>query len=483
MDVSLSTTFFSSFSSGPSSNQYNNPEKFITLIKQNSINEVLPYLKNKNFKYYLVKEESSSFSAIQLSIYYNYTALANYLIKYLPNEEKKQYLFTEENSPLHLASLRGNTCICEILLNEGADINQVSKNGLNVLHFAAQGNQPKCLLYFVEKYKLDINSRDFDNNNILHWACYFSSYSFVKFLMMMYKEECKEMITAKNNDGYTPMHLAVFSDNSKIIKRLYNFYPSNELVNAKDNYNQKPRDLARLKHLSCITEIENIEEKIFFNKITIQPNPVLYFIIRFFTVSFFFFLLYTIDNTKLSFSIKCILATFSFVELISYLFAKFSSPGFICSSIPFYYSQKISLEKNKELLLNMVDDNEEIERYCPLCMVDLIVNEKSKIKHCFKCNKCVIEYDHHCDWINNCIGKNNIGRFFCFVSFTLLNIAINITISLIAAVSPKNHYPNFYVYLLLCILFIMYGLYFFIVTIFIWYSSLKKIIQNVKCKK
>ena len=56
---------------------------------------------------------------------------------------------------------------CEILLNEGADINQVSKNGLNVLHFAAQGNQPKCLLYFVEKYKLDINSRDFDNNNIL----------------------------------------------------------------------------------------------------------------------------------------------------------------------------------------------------------------------------------------------------------------------------------------------------------------------------
>lgn len=479
MDVSLPTIFSSSFPSKISTNHYNNQEKFISLIKQNSINEALPYIKNRNFKYYLVKEESSSFSPIQLSIYYNYTALANYLIKYLPNEEKKQYLSTEENSPLHLASLRGNTGICEVLLNEGVDINQKSKNGLNVLHYAAQGNQPKCLLYFVEKYKLDINSRDFDNNNILHWACYFSSYSFIKFLMMMYKEECKEMITAKNNEGYNPMHLAVFSDNSKIIKILYNFYPSNEVVNAKNNYNQKPLDLAKLKNLSCITEIEIIEEKIFLNKITIPPSPVLYFIVRFFTISFFFFLLYTFDTLNLS--IKCTLASFSLIEIICYLFAKFSAPGFVCSSIPFYRSQKLSLEKNKEILLNMLDANEEIERYCPLCLVDLVMNEKSKIKHCFKCNKCVIEYDHHCDWINNCIGKKNFGRFFCFLSMTLLNITINIIISLAAVITPKKHfYSNFYVYLLLCIIFIMFGLYFFIAIIFIWYYSLKKIIQKVK---
>jgi hypothetical protein len=35
--------------------------------------------------------------------------------------------------------------------------------------------------------------------------------------------------------------------------------------------------------------------------------------------------------------------------------------------------------------------------------------------HCDICKKCVERYDHHCYWINNCVGKNNIGRFVLFI--------------------------------------------------------------------
>ena len=30
-----------------------------------------------------------------------------------------------------------------------------------------------------------------------------------------------------------------------------------------------------------------------------------------------------------------------------------------------------------------------------------------KAKHCRKCNKCVTNFDHHCVYLNNCIGQKN----------------------------------------------------------------------------
>ena len=36
-------------------------------------------------------------------------------------------------------------------------------------------------------------------------------------------------------------------------------------------------------------------------------------------------------------------------------------------------------------------------------------------KHCDVCDRCVINFDHHCYYINNCIGKRNVKFFFFFL--------------------------------------------------------------------
>ena len=48
---------------------------------------------------------------------------------------------------------------------------------------------------------------------------------------------------------------------------------------------------------------------------------------------------------------------------------------------------------------------------CPDCLV--IRTPRSR--HCSTCNRCIERFDHHCPWINNCIGQRNHIYFIWFL--------------------------------------------------------------------
>ena len=68
---------------------------------------------------------------------------------------------------------------------------------------------------------------------------------------------------------------------------------------------------------------------------------------------------------------------------------------------------------------------------CPKCMV--IRTPRSR--HCSTCNYCVERYDHHCPWVNNCIGQKNHGYFMVFLTSLFLAVLSIFTFTIIGGIT------------------------------------------------
>ena len=315
---------------------------------------------------------------------------------------------TEHLTALHYASFRGNIKIIKILIQNFANVQALTYNGLNMLHKGAQGNSPNSIIYFNKKYNIDIASTNNDNLNAMHFAAISGMDNSIIYLLNMGLNPNLQDI-----NGNTPLHYAVKYGQNRIIKKLLHNGADKNILNKNK---VSPAMLARENpELSDIFSKKGICQKLFFkpdiNKKSKFSNiNMLLFIILHFTVIFltFIMLMPYFDNTYFS----ILYLVISLLLFILFFILAFSDPGTLTNN------------KYKDAL-DIIEQGEMLEYYCPKCLIKM----DFRTKHCVICEKCVDDFDHHCFWVGNCIGKKNFSLFFDFLVYVIFNTLFNFLIT------------------------------------------------------
>lgn len=66
----------------------------------------------------------------------------------------------------------------------------------------------------------------------------------------------------------------------------------------------------------------------------------------------------------------------------------------------------------------------------------------ARLKHCSTCRRCVAVFDHHCVWLNNCIGDNNYRWFVAFLAANIAMLSYGAVLTLQALQAASHHYPR-----------------------------------------
>ncbi|KAL7294773.1 hypothetical protein TKK_0011708 [Trichogramma kaykai] len=365
------------------------------------------------------------------------------------------------STPLHWATRQGHLATVVILMRAGADPMLKDAEGNSCIHLAATFGHTAVVAYLVAK-GINPNTPDRSGMTPLMWSAYkVKSLDPTRLLLTL---GASHSLT-DNMHGNTALHWAIIAKNASAIRTLVQFGASLDVPNLK---NETPMKLLQ-PHIGSAW----LGHK-FSNEIRQKQNPTRVWCrdkrIRWYcmigTPFIVFYMVGMIFQSGLDYLLKIIAFVVLYLAIYAasnylyderlyyvlpmsiYLATKMwiyvtwvfwlgmhaswylwlmlvggSVPLWICY-IKSWRGDPGVVKGTHEDKLNCIIELAENggfdhQIFCHTCLV----RKPIRSKHCSACDVCVARYDHHCPWVNNCIGAKNHKYFIGFL-MSLLGLCL-----------------------------------------------------------
>lgn len=64
------------------------------------------------------------------------------------------------------------------------------------------------------------------------------------------------------------------------------------------------------------------------------------------------------------------------------------------------------------------------------------ISRPPRCRHCSTCKRCILQFDHHCVWVNNCIGFNNYRTFILTLFYLVVGCCYGISVLFVPFYDP-----------------------------------------------
>ncbi|PNT30049.1 hypothetical protein POPTR_006G061800v4 [Populus trichocarpa] len=386
--------------------------------------------------------DNLGYYALQWAALNNRTAAAQYIIEHGGDVNVVDHT---GQTALHWTAVRGAIQVAELLLQEGAGVNAADMYGYQTTHVAAQYGQTAFLYHIVSKWNADPDVPDFDGRSPLHWAAYKGFADSIRLLLFLDSYRGRQ-----DREGCTPLHWAAIRGNLEACTVLVQAGKKEDLM-VTDNTGLTPAQLASDKNHRQVAFFLGNARRLLDKQCDGNDRlgrlsklglaPVLWFIIILLLLIYVNSVILASNLPKLTagFGLLAWLAVFLATGgLVMFYRCSRKDPGYIRMNV--HDPQNM---KDDEPLLKIEINNPALlaGNWSQLCATCKIVRPL-RAKHCSTCDRCVEQFDHHCPWVSNCIGKKNKWEFFAFlvleVSAMLITGAVTLTRVLTDPFAPSS---------------------------------------------
>ena len=211
-----------------------------------------------------------------------------------------------------------------------------------------------------------------------------------------------------NNDDDNNNNILTYVKN-KISPKEIQLSPKNKIIEETDEVLEHRQifDISPNNIIYKEKYIFGIKDNLSYLILMLLAFFAIYVIWFFFIYPYFYF-----NSVTVSYVITFSIVTITYIlGQFFHLKCFFTEPGIIPRNYPIYINKFSIEEKNK----------------CEICNI----YKPSKCHHCTECDNCVEEYDMHCKYVSNCIGKRNHKFFFFFILFDFLFLSLVLITSII----------------------------------------------------